>query len=87
MRFQVTNPEITSLSVGSDGNTSDESHDVVNGVVQVPTTDEARAALQVLIDRGVLVGLPDEVAPAAPPVEPPADESGEEKKSAAKKAK
>lgn len=57
MRFQVSNPDITSLSVG------DASHEVVNGVVEVPTTDEARAALQPLIDRGTLVGLPDE-APA-----------------------
>lgn len=86
MRFQVTNPDITSLSVG------DESHGVVNGVVEVPTTDAARNALQVLIERGVLVGLPDEAtaAPSAPPTggandNPSADETGEEKK--AKKTK
>lgn len=87
MRFQVTNSDITSLSVG------DESHEVVNGIVQVPMTDDARAALQLLIDRGVLVGLPDEGAPAAPLIEPPADDPsneihpGDEKKSAAKKSK
>lgn len=85
MRFQVTNPDITSLSI------DDESHDVFNGVVEVPTTDEARGALQPLIDRGVLIGLPDESdvrkQVSDPSAAPPADESGEEKKSAAKKAK